>query len=81
MGNEKEDHHCRHRHRRLKQRVVGFGLSLKSRHHGGRGRRSHTDHKIDGSGQQHGLFQADKGCDLDLLKSSHGTNPGEPAIL
>ncbi len=27
------------------------------------------------------ILQADKGCDLDFLESSHGTNPGEPAIL
>ena len=26
-------------------------------------------------------LQADKGCDLDFLESSHGANPGEPAIL
>lgn len=27
------------------------------------------------------ILQADKGCDLDFLESSHGANPGEPAIL
>lgn len=27
------------------------------------------------------ILQADKGCDLDFLESSHGANPGEPVIL